>query len=71
VANYYHGIGVNKKPLDKFNDGITGEGCKKLIQEVYLVRNVPSRSCRTIMLMIEVLLRKGDESRRRALALRI
>ncbi|KAH7060920.1 hypothetical protein B0J12DRAFT_650686 [Macrophomina phaseolina] len=35
VAEYFHGIGVKKKSLDKFNDGISGEGCKELIEQVY------------------------------------
>ncbi|KAL1615001.1 hypothetical protein SLS54_009342 [Diplodia seriata] len=35
VAKYFHGIGVKRKLLDKFNDGISGEGCKDLIKEVY------------------------------------
>ncbi|KAL0260710.1 hypothetical protein SLS55_004400 [Diplodia seriata] len=37
VAKYFHGIGVKRKLLDKFNDGISGEGCKDLIKEVYQV----------------------------------
>lgn len=37
IAKYFSGIGTNKMPLNKFNDGITGKGCEEQIQEVYSV----------------------------------
>ncbi|KAG7038260.1 peptidoglycan binding domain protein [Colletotrichum scovillei] len=35
IVKYFPGIGVDKKPLDKFNDGVTGAGCAQQIDEVY------------------------------------
>ncbi|KAF5492426.1 hypothetical protein CGCS363_v010566 [Colletotrichum siamense] len=35
IAKYFPGIGTNKMPLNRFNDGITGKGCEEQIQEVY------------------------------------
>ncbi|KAF4888748.1 hypotheticall protein [Colletotrichum fructicola] len=35
IAKYFPGIGTNKMPLNRFNDGMTGKGCEEQIQEVY------------------------------------
>ncbi|KAF6835458.1 hypothetical protein CPLU01_04329 [Colletotrichum plurivorum] len=35
IAKYFSGIGTNKMPLNRYNDGITGKGCEEQIQEVY------------------------------------
>ena len=40
TVKYFHGIGVDKKPIDKFNDGITGDGCKEQIAAVFKVSRV-------------------------------
>ena len=34
TTRYFHGIGVGKKALDKFNDGLTGDGCEDQIAAV-------------------------------------
>ncbi|KAK0369223.1 hypothetical protein CLIM01_13420 [Colletotrichum limetticola] len=33
IVRYFQGIGVDKKPLDTWNDGITGVGCGEQIRE--------------------------------------
>ncbi|KAI8270678.1 hypothetical protein K4K58_008506 [Colletotrichum sp. SAR11_239] len=38
IAKYFPGIGTNKMPLNRFNDGMTGKGCEEQIQEVYAIR---------------------------------
>ncbi|KAF9869978.1 hypothetical protein CkaCkLH20_12587 [Colletotrichum karsti] len=35
VAEYFPGIGTDKLPLNKYNDGITGSGCYEQVQEVF------------------------------------
>ncbi|KAL0764159.1 hypothetical protein CaCOL14_013212 [Colletotrichum acutatum] len=35
IVRYFPGIGVDKKPLDKWNDGMTGKGCTTQIKEVF------------------------------------
>jgi hypothetical protein len=37
TVKYFHGIGVGKEPIDKFNDGITGVGCEEQIAAVFKV----------------------------------
>ncbi|KAK7436389.1 hypothetical protein Landi51_12566 [Colletotrichum acutatum] len=37
IVRYFPGIGVDKKPLDKWNDGMTGKGCTTQIKEVFTV----------------------------------
>ncbi|TDZ55120.1 Uncharacterized protein CTRI78_v005652 [Colletotrichum trifolii] len=35
IVKYFPGIGVDRRPLNKFNDGITGDGCTQQIEDVY------------------------------------
>ncbi|KAM0812828.1 putative DUF2235 domain-containing protein [Seiridium cardinale] len=35
IDKYFHGIGVGRFAIAKLNDGISGEGCDKQIQDVY------------------------------------
>ncbi|KAG7108324.1 hypothetical protein HYQ45_018118 [Verticillium longisporum] len=35
VAKYFNGIGTKTNSYDKYNDAITGDGCKELIRDVY------------------------------------
>ncbi|KAM0574254.1 hypothetical protein ACHAP9_001587 [Verticillium nonalfalfae] len=35
VAKYFNGIGTKTSSYDKYNDAITGDGCKELIRDVY------------------------------------
>ncbi|KAM0330521.1 hypothetical protein ACHAQA_003468 [Verticillium albo-atrum] len=35
VTKYFNGIGTKTNSYDKYNDAITGEGCKELIRDVY------------------------------------
>ncbi|OHE92277.1 hypothetical protein CORC01_12446 [Colletotrichum orchidophilum] len=35
VVQYFSGIGVDKRPLNKWNDGVTGEGCEDQIKDVF------------------------------------
>jgi len=34
-AKYFHGIGVDKAPIAKFSDAITGKGCEEQIEDVF------------------------------------
>jgi hypothetical protein len=40
ISRYFPGIGVGVSPFEKVNDGILGQSCEKLIDEVYDVRNI-------------------------------
>ncbi|THW54725.1 hypothetical protein D6D20_09997, partial [Aureobasidium pullulans] len=35
ITEYFAGIGTNERPLEKFNCGVTGEGCAEQIARVY------------------------------------
>ncbi|THZ41391.1 hypothetical protein D6C87_05756 [Aureobasidium pullulans] len=35
IIEYFAGIGTNERPLEKFNCGVTGEGCAEQIARVY------------------------------------
>lgn len=40
IPRYFNGIGTDKPRLDKFNDGITGDGCAEQIREVFTVSRI-------------------------------
>lgn len=35
VAEYFSGVGTDTKPLNRFNDGITGKGCSEQVQKIF------------------------------------
>ena len=48
ITEYFAGIGTNERPLEKFNCGVTGEGCAEQIARVYKVchsKHDPLRNC--------------------------
>lgn len=40
ITRYFPGIGVGVNTFSKMNEGIFGDSCKKVIDEVYHVRNL-------------------------------
>lgn len=37
IIEYFAGIGTNERPLEKFNCGVTSEGCAEQIARIYKV----------------------------------
>jgi hypothetical protein len=40
ITKYHYGVGTRKKKIAKINDGVTGDGCKKQITDIYKVGSV-------------------------------